>query len=152
MLIKALCDYYDVKEKKSVTDDAGDFFSTQAVNFMIHLNMEGKIIAIVDIRKEETIPFGKDKTKTIRVPKEITLPKRSQKPGIDINIIEHRPLYIFGLNYDKETGTYTPYDKTQKAEKSHKVFVEGNLNFCDGLESDIIVAYRNFLLNWKPEE
>lgn len=152
MLIKALCDYYDVKEKKSVPDDTGDFFSTQSVSFMIHLNTEGKITAIVDIRKEETIHAGKDKVKTIRVPKEITLPKRSQKPGIDVNIIEHRPLYIFGLNYDKETGTYTPYDKTQKAVKSHKVFVEGNLNFCEGLESNIVVAYRNFLLNWKPEE
>jgi len=152
MLIKALCDYYDVKEKKSVTDDTANFFSTQSVSFMIHLNQEGQITAIVDIRKEENIHIGKDKVKTIRVPKEITLPKRSQKPGIDVNIIEHRPLYIFGLNYDKETGTYTPYDKTQKAEKSHKVFVEGNLNFCEGLESDIVNAYRYFLLNWNPEE
>lgn len=152
MLIKALCDYYDVQEKKAVTDDTGDFFSTQAVSFMIHLNPEGKITSIVDIRNEKQIHAGKDKMKTIRVPREITLPKRSQKPGIDLNIIEQRPLYIFGLNYDKATGTYTPYDKTQKAEKSHKVFVEGNLSFCEGLGSEIVSAYRNFLLNWKPEE
>lgn len=152
MLIKALCDYYDVKEKNGSSDDTSDFFSAQDVSFMIHLNMDGEIISIIDIRDEKKIPMGKDKTKTIRVPKEIVLPKRSQKTGIDVNIIEHRPLYIFGLNYDKETGTFTTYDKTQKAEKSHAVFVEGNLEFCEGLGSEIAIAYRNFLLNWKPEE
>ena len=152
MLIKALCDYYDVKEKAVSSDDTSDFFSAQDVSYMIHLNINGEIISIVDIRDEKKIPLGKDKTKTIRVPKEIILPKRSQKTGIDVNIIEHRPLYIFGLNYDKETGVFTTYDKTQKAEKSHKVFVEGNLQFCEGIESEIVIAYRNFLLNWNPEE
>lgn len=152
MLIKALCDYYDVKEKTVSSDDTGDFFSAQDVSYMIHLNIDGEIISIVDIRDEKKIPLGKDKTKTIRVPKEIILPKRSQKPGIDLNIIEHRPLYIFGLNYDKETGVFTTYDKTQKAEKSHRIFVEGNLQFCEGIESEMVIAYRNFLLNWNPEE
>jgi CRISPR-associated protein Csd1 len=67
-----------------------------------------------------------------------------------LNIIEHRPLYIFGLNYDK--GRLIFCDKTNKAAKSHKCFAEGNLAFIKDLNSDIITAYRNFIINWKPEE
>ena len=91
------------------------------------------------------------KNKTVLEKVKIVLPKRSQKSGIDLNIIEHRPLYIFGLNYDNKSGTFTPYDRTSKAEKSHKLFVEGNLKFCEGLDSDIVNAYRSFLEKWIPE-
>lgn len=152
MLIKALCDYYDVKEGSSASSGNADLFSKQSVSFMIFLSRDGEISGILDIRNEKKVSAGKDKTKSVLVPREITLPKRSQKPGIDLNIIEHRPLYIFGLNYDKKTGIFSPDDRTKKAEKSHALFTEGNLEFCEGLESDIICAYRNFLLNWKPEE
>ena len=152
MLIKALCDYYDVKEKKSVKDDTDEYFSKQAVSYMIFLNSEGEITSIIDVRREEKKTFGKDRTKTVFVKKEICLPKRSQKPGIDLNIIEHRPLYIFGLNFDKESGFFTTQDRTQRAEKSHKVFVEGNLDFIEGINSEVVTAYRNFLLSWRPEE
>lgn len=152
MLIRALCDYYDVKEKNSKGGDNADLFSKQSVSFMIFLNKDGEISDILDIRREKKVPSGKNKTKTVLEPREIMLPKRSQKPGIDLNIIEHRPLYIFGLNYDKKTGVFSPDDRTKRAEKSHDIFVEGNLEFCEGLDSDIVCAYRNFLLNWKPEE
>lgn len=151
MLIKALCDYYDVKKKNSSKDNTDEYFSKQAVSYMIFLNITGEITSILDIRREEKISYGKNKTKTLFAKREICLPKRSQKPGIDLNIIEHRPLYIFGLNYDKDNGFLT-HDRTQKAEKSHKIFVEGNLEFLEGLNSEIVVAYRNFLLNWNPEE
>ncbi|NLW88788.1 MAG: type I-C CRISPR-associated protein Cas8c/Csd1 [Clostridiaceae bacterium] len=152
MLIKALCDYYDVNEKKIEKSESEGFFSTQQVSFMIFLSKTGEITSILDIRKEEKVPAGKDKTKTIYKPTDIRLPKRSQKTGIDLNIIEHRPLYIFGLNYDKKNCIFTPNDDTHKAEKSHNIFVKGNLDFCDGIDSDIVVAYRNFLMKWEPAE
>lgn len=152
MLIKALCDYYDINAKKIEKNESEDYFSKQLVSFMIFLSKTGEITSILDIRKEEKVPAGKDKTKTIYKPIEIRLPKRSQKTGIDLNIIEHRPLYIFGLNYDKKNCIFTPNDDTHKAEKSHNIFVKGNLDFCDGIDSDIVVAYRNFLMKWEPAE
>ena len=80
----------------------------------------------------------------------VSLPKRTQKTGIDANIIEHRPLYIFGLNYDAKIGL-TPDDKTGKARKSHEAFVKKNLEFFDGIDSEIARAYVNFIKNWVPE-
>lgn len=78
------------------------------------------------------------------------LPVRTQKPGIDKNTIEHRPLYIFGLNYDK--GTLTPTDATNKAAKSHKCFCEWNEKFFENIDSPICKAYLNFLRTWEPEQ
>ena len=78
------------------------------------------------------------------------LPVRTQKPGIDKNTIEHRPLYIFGLNYDK--GTLTPTDATNKAAKSHKCFCEWNEKFFENIDSPICKAYLNFIRTWDPEQ
>lgn len=131
MLIKALCDYYDIlyKEGKVLSDE----YSFVNVNYIICLSDEGKIENIIklDDNKKEVMP------------------KRSEKPGINSNIIEHRPVYIFGLNYEK--GIFTFEDKTNRAKKSHEDFKKKNLEFIEGLDSPVINAYRNFILNWKPE-
>ena len=82
----------------------------------------------------------------------MVLPERTQKPGIDGNIAEHRPLYIFGLNYDNKSCTYSTEDSTDKAKKSHKAFVDKNLEFTEGMTSDIVTAYRNFLQKWNPQD
>ena len=68
--------------------------------------------------------------------------------------MDHRPLYIFGLNYVKENGQeiWTPDDETNKARRSHKAFVEHELAFMDGLDSEICTAYRRFLKTWDPEQ
>ena len=78
------------------------------------------------------------------------MPQRTEKTGIDSNIIEHRPLYIFGLNMDGER--LTPDDRTGKARKSHEAFVTSNLEFLEGIDSPVANAYRNFLRTWNPEE
>ena len=83
-------------------------------------------------------------------PRQEIFPERSQKPGIDLNIIEHRPVYIFGLNYDK--GTLKPDDDTDKAKKSHEIFVSGNIEFLEGLNTPLINAYRNFIKKWDPKK
>ena len=67
---------------------------------------------------------------------------------IKANIVEHRPVYIFGLMWDKDHFTAT--DKTNKAQKSHKAFVEANLAFIGELDSPIVNAYRKFLQKWDP--
>ena len=150
MLIKALCDYYDMQDKKQ---DNGDkipaYLSEQAVHYMIYLTKDGDISHITDIRvpNEDDIKNGKKKPRPM--PKIYRFPKRSQKTSIALNIIEHRPTYIFGLNYDK--GTLTTEDKTNKAKKSHEMFKDGNMEFFKDLHSDICVAFYNFLEKWQPE-
>ena len=142
MLIKALCDYYDVQDS---TFPEG--WCEQDVHYAIVLSPEGELLELIDLRVETK----NEKGKIIRRPSKAILPKRSQKPGIDSNYIEHRPLYIFGLNFDKETGFFTPEDQTGKARKSHKAFVEHELEFTEGLDSEICTAYRKFIETWVPE-
>lgn len=149
MLIKALCDYYDCTQKN--TDQKMlDYLSEQNVHYMIMLSENGEIEDILDIKIAKELPQKNGATKTSFVPRTVLLPKRSQKTSIDLNIIEHRPLYIFGLNYDK--GSFTPDDKTDKAKKSHECFVRGNLEFCKDLTSPLVKAYCRFLENWNPAE
>ena len=130
MLIKALCDYSALQENKT---PAG--YCKQAIHFEILLTPEGKIAAINDLRVPRIIPLKNKKTKTVYDPVMEQLPVRTQKPGIDKNTIEHRPLYIFGLNYDK--GTLTPTDATNKAAKSHNCFCEWNEKFFENIDSPI---------------
>lgn len=147
MLIKALCDYYDVlADKGSVLPDG---YSKVNVHYLISLTENGQVDEIIDWQKKETIPSGK-KMKERKAPVEMVMPQRTEKPGIDANIVEHRPLYIFGLNLDKDH--LTPDDGTDRARKSHKAFLEDNLNFVENLDSPIVSAYKNFLVSWKPEE
>lgn len=145
MLIKALCDYDALQENKT---PAG--YCEQAIHFEILLTPEGKIAAINDVRIPQIIKLKNGKTKTNYVPIMEQLPIRTQKPGIDKNTIEHRPLYIFGLNYDK--GTLTTTDATNKAVKSHKCFCEWNEKFFENIDSPICKAYLNFIRTWDPEQ
>ena len=91
---------------------------------------------------------GKRKQK--EVPKEVVMMQRTEKSGIEANIIEHRPLYLFGLNLENET--LTPLDRTEKAKKSHEACVTENLEFLEGIDTPLANAFRNFLLKWNPEE
>lgn len=148
MLIQALCQYYDMNTEE-VSDGVPKYFENVEISHKIFLTPEGKISSIQDIREK----VGIDGKKKPVVRKEtFILPMRSQKPGIDLNIAEHRPLYIFGLNYDKKSDSFTPEDNTNKAKKSHECFVNGNLEFCEGLDSPIINAFREFLINWNPAD
>ncbi|NLZ45971.1 MAG: hypothetical protein GX896_04690, partial [Clostridiales bacterium] len=149
MLIKALCDYYDYTDSKG-ENQTKDHLTEQNVHYMIMLTDDGEISEIVDIREEKEIMQKNKKTKIVLNPVIAKLPKRTQKSGIDVNIVEHRPLYIFGLNYDK--GVFTPNDRTEKAKKSHLCFSEANLDFFSDLKSDIAKAYCLFIQNWEPEE
>ena len=148
MLIKALCDYYDVLEKNGKVLKNG--YSAVPVKYKIALTENGEIDEVIDCQRIEQIPQKNGKIKEKRVPLDMIMPKRTEKPGIDANIIEHRPLYIFGLNYDN--GQFTPDDKTDKAKKSHKDFVEKNLKFIEAMDSPLINAFRNFLTKWNPKE
>ena len=150
MLIRALNDYYDILAREGRVPPEG--FSRQRVRYTIMLNPDGRIDQIVDDQEEKT-EAGEKKGEWSGY---ALLPKRTQKPGIDLNIAEHRPLYIFGLNGIKnsKTGNYelSPYDATGKAAKAHRCFAQGNLEFTEGLNSPVVLAYRNFLKTWTPEQ
>lgn len=149
MLISALCDYYDVLAKKGLV--LPDGYSGVGIHALIALTEDGAVDSIVDCQETE-IYTVKDKPKERKVPKTVMLPKRTEKTAIDANIIEHRPLYIFGLNYDAKTAALSASDGKDKAKKSHDAFVEKNLEFIDGIDTPLVNAYRSFMKTWKPEE
>ncbi len=159
MLISALNDYYDILKRAQSKDQTGIIkpytlpsigFSVQDVTHRIMLNKDGSIDSIEDIRIERREKIGK-KEKVFHDSRYILLPERSQKSGNDLNIIEHRPPYIFGLNYDNKTGTFMPENNKNK-KTPHEIFVEGNLEFTEGMTSDIVTAFRSFLKNWECAE
>ena len=92
MLIKALNEYYDILARNDKV--CKDGFSRQNITHMIMLRKDGTISDIINV-EQESEPDSKGKTKL--QPISVVLPERTQKPGIDGNIVEHRPLYIFGL-------------------------------------------------------
>lgn len=144
MLIKGLCDYYDIlKERGDVLPEG---YSPVSIKYKISLTDEGNIDEIVSCQEE--VENGGKKPKLI--PKDVVMPKRTEKTGIDANVIEHRPLYIFGLNFND--GEFTPDDRTNKARNSHEDFVAKNLDFIEGLDSPVINAYRKFIQKWVPEQ
>lgn len=144
MLIKGLCDYYDIlREKCEVLPDG---YSIVPVKYKVSLTEQGEIDEIVSCQEEVQVSGKKPKP----VPKDMVMPKRTEKPGIDANIIEHRPLYIFGLNFSNDG--FTTEDNTNKAKKSHQDFVTKNLAFIEGIDSPVVNAYRKFIENWRPEE
>lgn len=146
MLIKALCDYYD--ELSAEGNILPDGYSKVNLHYKVCLSPEGEIANIIDWQGKGILENAKEKIK--KPTGETVMPQRTEKSGIESNIIEHRPLYIFGLNLDGEK--LTPVDKTHKAEKSHKAFVEKNLEFIKDLDSPLINAYRKFLEKWIPAE
>lgn len=149
MLIKALCDYYDILAAKGLV--LPDGYSEIPIKYKIVLTPEGKIDGIISCQetKIEVQKSGKEKEKL--VPKSMIFPKRTEKSSIESNVIEHRPLYIFGLNLEK-SGTLNPKDGTGKAEKSHNAFVKKNLAFLEDMSGPLINAYRLFLSSWNPED
>lgn len=143
MLIQALNEYYGILAKSG--NVLPDGYSKVMIKYIVCLTSEGKIDSIMPYLKKIDLSDGKEKL----VPREAVMPKRTEKSGIEANIIEHRPLYLFGLNYVKDV--FTPEDRTNKAKKSHDAFVKSNLKFLDELDSPVINAYRSFILNWNPE-
>lgn len=145
MLISALCKYYDTLAGNGLLDKSG--FSRVSVRYRIMLTPDGKLADIELCFR--TVP-DKDKKGnpiTKEVPEEYIMPKRSEKPGIDCNIPEHRPLYIFGLAVEK--GQLIESDKSKK---SHNAFVAKTLEYTEGMSSELVRAYRAFAENWVPSE
>lgn len=147
MLIKALCDYYDALARNGNVLSEG--YSNVKIHYLVSLTLDGTIDDIINWQETVQREAAKGKIKEQSVPRTVVLPERTEKPGIEANIVEHRALYIFGLNFDKDI--FTPMDRTGKAKKSHEALCEKNLAFLEGLDSPVVNAYRAFLSRWNPE-
>ncbi len=145
MLIKALCDYADKQETSSIPEG----FAEQDIHYRIILSEDGELKNILPFNEPKIIKDKKGNDKIVEVPRKAILPVRTQKTCIDSNTIEHRSLYIFGLNFDKDG--FSPDDEKNKARKSHNAFVQHELEFFDGIDSTACQAYRKFIENWNPE-
>lgn len=145
MLISALCSYYDTLAANGKLDKSG--FSRVSVRYRIMLTPDGRLAAIEPCSSTVPITDKSGKVKSKEVPAEMLMPKRSEKPGIDCNTPEHRPLYIFGLAVEK--GALV---ESEKAKKSHRAFVEKVLEYTEDMTSELAQAYRAFAKSWVPSE
>ena len=145
MLINALNDYYDFLAEAGKVAPPGT--SSQKITHRIMLKNDGTVSRITDARE----PGKPDKKGNSKLePINVFLPKRAPRTSdIHPNIIEHDPQYIFGLSYDKEAKIFTGGNK--RVREKHERFVELNLEYTEGMTSEIVTAYRNFLKNWVPE-
>lgn len=143
MLINALCDYYDLLAKAGKVLPEG--FSYVDISYLIALTPEGKIAEIIDYRDREEVTDKKGKVKEILKPRTLIFPKRASKTSVSSEIIEHRPAYIFGLDYGASKKLETNMEK-------HNEFVKTNLDFLEGLDSPVVNAYRKFIQTWNPSE
>lgn len=156
MLIRALVDYYEILESRG--ELVGEEYSRVNIHRLVSLTLDGKIAGIMDQRRDEEFKDARGKVKNRKVPTEMILPRRTNFPGIKANVVEHRPMYIFGLDYDKQTQRFavrTPGVSEAKAIKpmrSHEAFVEETMKFLEGLDSPIVQAFRNFVENWEPQK
>ena len=145
MLIKALCEYADFLDETGQNKiPAG--WCEQDISYRVILTAEGEIKNIISEKQSKEEKDKKGNVKIKKVPTKVLLPERTQKTAIDSNTIEHRPLYIFGLELGKEG-----LEVSGKAEKSHAAFVKHELEYFEDLDSEMCLAYRRFLEKWQPE-
>lgn len=130
MLIQALCQYYDMNKEK-VTGGAPKYFEKFEVSHRISLSSDGKIVDIQDVSDKKL---------------EMFFPKRPSYTSIESYYAEHRPEYIFGLSQDKDNLFV---DKSSK--DKHDAFLNKSMEFCNDLDTPMINAFKNFMINWKPE-
>lgn len=151
MLIKSLCDYYDMLAKKGKTAPNG--YEYVGITHTVFLKENGSVSSIANCQEPNEYTDKKGKTKVKYEPKQVLFPKRISLPGVSSEFIEHRRQYIFGLAFDNgELHTLElKSGKKQDILKYFRKFKEDNLKFIEGIDSPIVNAYRNFILNWNPE-
>ena len=147
-MLRALCNYYDCLRRQEDSGLTPYGYSEKNANYNIVLSADGDLVDIIDNTVEKIV--GK---KTKKVGKSAIFPKRNSVPGIAAETIDHRGKYIFGLDLvvDKETGERR-LEVNKNSLLAFRKCKENNLEFTDGMTSEVVEAYRNFMLKWNPEE
>ena len=125
MLIQALCEYHDILEKNRKIHSAE--YDKEKIDYLILLNDDGTIKNVQDY--EQCLEF----------------PKREKSTHIISYLIDYRPAYIFGIEYNKKSKSF------EVNNKKHKAFLDKHINFIEDIYTPIVNAFRNFILNWDPE-
>lgn len=141
MLIRGLCEYYDVLERAGRTVD--DAFSEVGVSFLAVLDEDGGLLRLVDIRETES-----DGKRERQVPVRRLFPRRSEVPAIKSNLPEHRPLYLFGLEPNAAGDGFSA--DGDKAKKSHAAFRAATETFFADMTSPLCRAFLAFARRWDP--
>lgn len=147
MPIAALTEYYDFLKQNNKLD-VPDGYTKEKIHYLICLTPDGKMADIIS--HKTTITDAKGKLKEI--PTEELFPKRPKTSSIQSYIIEHRPTYIFGLYYDKESGQLKHTGDKDKAKKSFEDYQKTQIEFLTGIDSELAKAALAFAMTWKPEE
>lgn len=151
MLIKALCDYYDILVKAGNVPRPG--YSRQEISYLVALNKDGTLNGVVDNRTTEMQKRKNGKQKEVIVPKAMMMPLPATNPSkIAANAVDCRPNYIFGVVNEKDEKKYLK--AKEKAQKSHEDFVKVNRAVVDKIphKSPIVQAFASFLEKWNPEQ
>lgn len=147
MLINALCEYYDILSETGRLVPEG--WTSQAVNRLITLRRDGSISTVIPFVDKVNIPQKNGKSKQVEEPRKVLLPLRVQTTKILSYRLDHRSEYIFGLDWDKDNERFCV---TPKSLQKNSEFIKTNLEFTEGMTSDTVLAFRNFLNSWKPAE
>lgn len=154
MLIHALNDYYDVLVQKNRL--VPPEYSKVNIHYKVCLTADGQISNMIDCQRREIKRLKNNKTKEFTYPKEVVMPLRPNYTMIASYIAEHRPLYLFGLDYGvlDDTGMKAIYAGRpgSKAYKSHQAFIETSKDFFDGIKSPVVQAFLRFIDCWIPEQ
>lgn len=127
MIIKTLCDYYDILLEDNLVPNFG--FEPQSINYVLVINTNGEIenlISLIDINA----------TKTIYTPMSMKITGDSASPGIDGS------KYIFGIDYNKKDKQYFINKKT--FDLSKKLYNE-LYEYSTDIE---ILSIKSFFNNW----
>jgi len=140
MIINALSRYYDCLKSLPNSPLPPMGYSKVDIDYVIVLNNEGKMVNILPHTKPV---IDKNKTKDLAITE--ILPERLNATSIKANFLEHRPVYIFGMEFDK--------DKFSITEKSKKSFIDyqENTKVFENTRNDMAQALYKFSTKWNPE-
>ena len=85
MLIHALCAYYDILARAEKVLPEG--YSNVKIHYLVSLTEDGHIDDIINFQRREVQKAAKGKVKEVFIPRDTVMPKRTEKPGIESNII-----------------------------------------------------------------
>lgn len=135
MILASLCEYYGYLKEQNKTLREG--YSQISVTHTVSLSEDGRVVNVIPRMWVE------DNKKKYPI---VDFPQRTEKTAIDANIVEHRPLYLFGLEGGKDG-----FSETSKSKKSHIAFVEKNRAFFEGMLHPLACAFAKFIDAWRPE-
>jgi CRISPR-associated protein Csd1 len=118
-------------------------FTDENISYCLVLSKAGELVDIQDVRDTSE---KKPKARRLSVPQPA---KRTS--GVKPNFLWDKTAYMLGIegNKDKTTAKEMPW---VLAEKTHAAFKQFHLNLLVNQDDAGLIALRQFLVDWKPEQ